>query len=184
MQIQSMHFKARAGAKLADQVLQQNLKTFKGTFVGARAAAVADFNTIGDWEAVRSAGAAIRQRTLQQLDVWIERFEAEATGIATELTWQMGRPIRYAPNEVRGTLERARSCLQTSVPLIPGNIRSSSTISAPDRSNSASAAGPSPTTVASKPSLRSKYARGSARDSSSSTISTLVIDVVLPLCVG
>jgi hypothetical protein len=30
MQIQSMHFKARAGAKLADQVLQQNLKTFKG----------------------------------------------------------------------------------------------------------------------------------------------------------
>ena len=25
-----------------------------------------------------------------------------------ELTWQMGRPIRYAPNEVRGTLERAR----------------------------------------------------------------------------
>lgn len=79
MQIQSMHFKARAGAKLADQVLQQNLKTFKGKFVGARAAAVADFNTIGDWEAVRSAGAAIRQRTLQQLDVWIERFEAEAT---------------------------------------------------------------------------------------------------------
>ena len=57
MQIQSMHFKARAGAKLADQVLQQNLKTFKGKFVGARAAAVADFNTIGDWEAVRSAGA-------------------------------------------------------------------------------------------------------------------------------
>ena len=47
--------------RAADQVLQQNLKTFKGKFVGARAAAVADFNTIGDWEAVRSAGAAIRK---------------------------------------------------------------------------------------------------------------------------
>jgi acyl-CoA reductase-like NAD-dependent aldehyde dehydrogenase len=35
-------------------------------------------------------------------------FEAKQEDIARELTWQMGRPIRYAPNEVRGTLERAR----------------------------------------------------------------------------
>ena len=35
-------------------------------------------------------------------------FEAQRDEIAQELTWQMGRPIRYAPNEVRGTLERAR----------------------------------------------------------------------------
>ncbi len=35
-------------------------------------------------------------------------FEARAAEIATELSWQMGRPIRYAPNEMRGTLERAR----------------------------------------------------------------------------
>ena len=35
-------------------------------------------------------------------------FESQRTEIATELTWQMGRPIRYAPNEVNGTLERAR----------------------------------------------------------------------------
>ena len=35
-------------------------------------------------------------------------FETGTREIATELTWQMGRPIRYAPNEVRGTLERAR----------------------------------------------------------------------------
>jgi acyl-CoA reductase-like NAD-dependent aldehyde dehydrogenase len=35
-------------------------------------------------------------------------FEAGARAIASELTWQMGRPIRYAPNEVHGTLERAR----------------------------------------------------------------------------
>ena len=31
-----------------------------------------------------------------------------ATPSRIELTWQMGRPIRYSPNEVRGTLERAR----------------------------------------------------------------------------
>jgi len=35
-------------------------------------------------------------------------FESKRDAIALELTWQMGRPIRYAPNEVRGTLERAR----------------------------------------------------------------------------
>src|SRR5579863_3381867 len=35
-------------------------------------------------------------------------FEARAADIGNELSWQMGRPIRYAPNEVRGTLERAR----------------------------------------------------------------------------
>jgi acyl-CoA reductase-like NAD-dependent aldehyde dehydrogenase len=35
-------------------------------------------------------------------------FAARAADIATELSWQMGRPIRYAPSEVRGTLERAR----------------------------------------------------------------------------
>jgi len=35
-------------------------------------------------------------------------FEAKRDAIALELTWQMGRPVRYAPSEVRGTLERAR----------------------------------------------------------------------------
>jgi len=35
-------------------------------------------------------------------------FEKRGSLIAKELTWQMGRPARYAPNEVRGTLERAR----------------------------------------------------------------------------
>jgi acyl-CoA reductase-like NAD-dependent aldehyde dehydrogenase len=37
-----------------------------------------------------------------------DAFESCREEIAEELTWQMGRPIRYAPNEVRGTLERAR----------------------------------------------------------------------------
>ena len=37
-----------------------------------------------------------------------DAFESRREQIALELTWQMGRPLRYAPNEVRGTLERAR----------------------------------------------------------------------------
>jgi acyl-CoA reductase-like NAD-dependent aldehyde dehydrogenase len=37
-----------------------------------------------------------------------DAFESKTAEIATELAWQMGRPIRYAPSEVRGTLERAR----------------------------------------------------------------------------
>jgi acyl-CoA reductase-like NAD-dependent aldehyde dehydrogenase len=42
------------------------------------------------------------------LNRFCDRFESQRDAIALELTWQMGRPIRYAPNEVRGTLERAR----------------------------------------------------------------------------
>jgi acyl-CoA reductase-like NAD-dependent aldehyde dehydrogenase len=42
------------------------------------------------------------------LERFCDAFEARRDAIAEELAWQMGRPIRYAPNEVRGTLERAR----------------------------------------------------------------------------
>jgi acyl-CoA reductase-like NAD-dependent aldehyde dehydrogenase len=42
------------------------------------------------------------------LNRFCDLFEAQRDEIARELTWQMGRPSRYAPNEVRGTLERAR----------------------------------------------------------------------------
>ena len=41
-----------------------------------------------------------------------DAFEARRDAIASELSWQMGRPIRYAPNEVRGTLERARHMIE------------------------------------------------------------------------
>ena len=39
-------------------------------------------------------------------------FERREEEIASELTWQMGRPIRFAPNEVRGTVERARYMIE------------------------------------------------------------------------
>jgi len=37
-----------------------------------------------------------------------DAVEARRMAIALQLTWQMGRPIRYSANEVNGTLERAR----------------------------------------------------------------------------
>lgn len=46
------------------------------------------------------------------LNKFCDAFEAKRDEIAAELTWQMGRPSRYAPNEVRGTLERARHMIQ------------------------------------------------------------------------
>jgi len=53
----------------------------------------------------RGTGLASRAAVCRR---FCDLFEARREAIALELTWQMGRPIRYAPNEVRGTLERAR----------------------------------------------------------------------------
>jgi acyl-CoA reductase-like NAD-dependent aldehyde dehydrogenase len=63
-------------------------------------------------DAARGAQAAWKRVPIADrarvLTAFCGRFEAAGADIARELTWQMGRPIRYAPNEVRGTLERAR----------------------------------------------------------------------------
>jgi len=74
MQVQSMQFKARAGQKLADQRLQQNLTKLSTKFVSARAEAI----TAIDFHATRDALKARRNRALENLDVWLETFEREA----------------------------------------------------------------------------------------------------------
>ena len=60
----------------------------------------------------RHAFAAWRDTPLTEraaiLTRFCDEFEKRGARIAEELTWQMGRPARYAPNEIRGTLERAR----------------------------------------------------------------------------
>jgi len=53
----------------------------------------------------RALAVAERAKVLLR---FCEAFGAKRDAIALEITWQMGRPIRYTPNEVRGTLERAR----------------------------------------------------------------------------
>ncbi len=60
-----------------------------------------------------AAQVAWRNLPLAERQAIVERavayFEANATAIGTELSWQMGRPVRYTPNEIlRGFQERAR----------------------------------------------------------------------------
>jgi len=46
------------------------------------------------------------------LDRAVDAFVAKANDLAAEITWQMGRPIRHSPGEIRGFEERARFMLQ------------------------------------------------------------------------
>jgi acyl-CoA reductase-like NAD-dependent aldehyde dehydrogenase len=59
-----------------------------------------------------AAQALWREVPLSERAAIIERFcvefERRGADIASGITWQIGRPIRFAPSEVRGTLERAR----------------------------------------------------------------------------
>lgn len=87
MRQQSMFFKARAGDKLADVRLQANLKTAKGKFVDMRARAVADYNEAADFETLRDAGEAIRNRVVENLDTWLELFEQNATARGATVLW-------------------------------------------------------------------------------------------------
>ena len=60
----------------------------------------------------RSAQQSWRRVPVAERAAIMERFcaafEARSADLAPELSWQMGRPLRYAPNEVRSTVERAR----------------------------------------------------------------------------
>ncbi|HJV53751.1 MAG TPA: LutB/LldF family L-lactate oxidation iron-sulfur protein [Noviherbaspirillum sp.] len=76
MQVQSMHFKARVGQKLADQRLQQNLKKLSTKFVSGRASAILELD---DFEGTRDAAIERRMRAIKNLDVWLEIFEKNAT---------------------------------------------------------------------------------------------------------
>jgi len=43
---------------------------------------------------------------------FVDEFVADAEAVSKELSWQMGRPIRYSQGEVKGTEERARYMIQ------------------------------------------------------------------------
>lgn len=68
-------------------------------------------------EAAYSAGRSWRATPIAErvriVEAMVQFMEANASDIATELTWQMGRPVRYTPNEIlRGFQERARYMTQ------------------------------------------------------------------------
>ena len=89
MRSQAMFFKARAGDKLADRQLQANLGKAKSRFVEGRAQAVADYDAApgADFEALRDAASAIRDRVLANLDVWLETFEDKARARGAEVLY-------------------------------------------------------------------------------------------------
>jgi hypothetical protein len=84
MQIASMHFKARAHENMNDAQLQANLAKMQGKFVGKRRAAITELD---DFEGTRDAGRAIRQRALDDLDVWLAMFEENATRRGAKVLW-------------------------------------------------------------------------------------------------
>jgi L-lactate dehydrogenase complex protein LldF len=84
MQIASMHFKERAHVSMADAQLQHNLQKFKGKFVAKRRESLAELD---DFEGTREAARAVRQRALDDLDVWLVIFERNATARGATVLW-------------------------------------------------------------------------------------------------
>ncbi len=85
---QAMHFQARAGEKVRNAVLQKALQKAKPLFVGKRAKGVAALTEDGlDLELLRSTCENIRNRTLADLDVWLDIFEERAKATGAEVRW-------------------------------------------------------------------------------------------------
>src|SRR6185436_5236674 len=106
------------GALLRDHLSHMNTDPIQKTvspvdgrvYVERRLATAEEINEL--LRTARHAQASWRNVPLGQRAVilakFCDEFEKRGAKIADELTWQMGRPARYAPSEVRGTLERAR----------------------------------------------------------------------------
>ena len=84
MQVASMHFKANASLKLKDATLQHTLLKTRGLFVDKRATAILDLD---NFEAIRESGKVIRNRALENLDVWLTHFEREAIARGAIVHW-------------------------------------------------------------------------------------------------
>jgi len=105
MQVASMHFKERAHVKLQDERLQGNLKKLQTKFVAKRRASLSELD---DFEATREAGKAIRNRALENLDVWL-RSSSRMRRRAARRSCSPRRlrtSIRWCSRSRRGTASR------------------------------------------------------------------------------
>ncbi len=84
METGSRRFKANAAAALANPVLQGNLRMAKGKFIDKRAIAIKE---IDDFEATREAAKNLRNAVLENLDLWLEKFEEAATARGATVLW-------------------------------------------------------------------------------------------------
>jgi L-lactate dehydrogenase complex protein LldF len=77
-------FPVAARAALADTQLRRNLAHATATIRTKRAAVVAE---VDDWEALREAGAAIKDRTLRHLDTYLVQLEESLTAAGATVHW-------------------------------------------------------------------------------------------------
>ena len=84
MRVASREFKQRVPGKLADANLQAALRKLQGNFVRGRAERVAELD---NFEAIRDAAAAIRERVLVDLDLYLETFERNAVASGAQVHW-------------------------------------------------------------------------------------------------
>jgi L-lactate dehydrogenase complex protein LldF len=84
MRVTSGEFKTWAPVKLADANLQAALRKLQGNFVRGRADRVAELD---QFPAIRDAAAAIRERALADLDIYLEQFERQATANGAVVHW-------------------------------------------------------------------------------------------------
>jgi L-lactate dehydrogenase complex protein LldF len=84
MQQTSAAFRATARRKLDDAKLQQALRMLQTKFVGGRAERMKELDRLED---IRTHAAAIRDRALAHLDLYLERFEREATARGATVHW-------------------------------------------------------------------------------------------------
>jgi L-lactate dehydrogenase complex protein LldF len=82
--LSSETFGANARAALEDATLRGALRRATDLFAERRAAAV---EGLPDWEALRERGRAIKERTLAELDRWLEEFATNAERAGTRLHW-------------------------------------------------------------------------------------------------
>jgi len=75
-------FSGRARAKLHDAKVQRAMRNFN--LAAARSRAMTELPELED---IRTDAAAIRDTALADLDVWLERFEAEATRRGVKVHW-------------------------------------------------------------------------------------------------
>jgi L-lactate dehydrogenase complex protein LldF len=80
----SLSFRGRAAAALNDELLQRALALAKPGFVNKRRLAI---EAVPDFQAMRRQAAGIKQRALAELDVLLERYEAEVRRRGGEVHW-------------------------------------------------------------------------------------------------
>ena len=84
MEASSRSFKRNARAALQNDDLQQALGQMKQGFVANRANAIAK---LPEFEALRAEGKAIKEHTLENLDFYLEHFEARVTALGGHVHW-------------------------------------------------------------------------------------------------